>query len=335
MRKIIGFITLPCLFVALLAGCSGSTPGLSLTSTTQSFTPVPPIATQKPAATSTQAPTSTLVSAYIEEKGIVYATVDDVDLELDLYRPVEGDGPFPAIVFMFGGGWFEGGRAAFSAQSRWAAERGYVAAAIDYRLTAEADEDGQPKYPFPAQLYDAKCAVRWLRSNAERLGIDPDRIGAAGYSAGGHLALMLALTDPSDGLEGDCGDLSYSSRVQAAVSLAGPMDLAYGYDAVPESRMVVKRLLGGEPEERPDQYRLASPISHVSEDDPPVLTLVGELDSVMPEVGELFDIRMREVGASHTLIIIEGEGHSYFGWAVSDLYNAVFEFFDRHLKHEN
>lgn len=282
---------------------------------------------------SVEVPSSPEGPAYIEERGIVYANVQDVELKLDLYRPVEGDGPFPTIVFIFGGGFMDGGRAGFWAQSRLAAERGYVTVTIDYRLTSVVDEEAKPKYLFPAQIHDVKCAVRWLRSNAQNLGIDPGRIGAAGWSSGGYLALMLALTDPSDGLEGDCGDLNYSSRVQAAVNLAGGMDLAAGHGARDPSCVgYVRRLLGGGPDERPEEYRLASPISHGSEDDPPILTLLGEQDScVPPQYGELFDLRMRETGVPHTLIILD-EPHSYFGGAWPDLYKTVFEFFDRHLK---
>ena len=284
---------------------------------------------------SVEVPPSLEGPSIIEETGIVYANVQGVELKLDLFRPAGDDGPLPVIIFMFGGGWFEGGRAAFWGQSRLAAQRGYVAVPIDYRLTDELDANSQPKYPWPAQIHDVKCAVRWLRSNAERLNIDPGRIGAAGYSAGGHLALMLALTDPSDGLEGDCGDLSYSSRIQAAVSLAGPMDLAYAYDpGTAYGRLAYGRLLGGNPEEKPKEYRSASPIFYGSHDDPPVLTVLGERDAdFTPQNGERFDASMSEAGAFHTLIIIEGEGHSYFGGTWPDLYEIVFEFFDRHLDH--
>ena len=104
-----------------------------------------------------------------------------------------------------------------------------MAATIDYRLTNVLDEGSQAKYPFPAQIHDVKCAVRWLRANAEEHDIDPDRIGALGISSGAHLALLLALSDPSDGLEGDCGDMDYSSSVQAAVNLAGPTDMAKNF----------------------------------------------------------------------------------------------------------
>jgi len=336
MRKFIGFVATVCLTAVLIAGCSGSTANSSTT------------ASQQPVASSTPVPAFPEDPAYIEEREIVYANVDDVALKLDLYRPVEGDGPFPAIVFMASGSWISANRDEYFTHSTWAADRGYVAVTIDRRGTIESDDDGQPKYPFPAPLHDVKCAVRWLRSNAEELGIDPDRIGAVGYSDGGHFALLLALTDPSDGLEGDCGDSSQSSRVQAAVNVGGDPDLAFVYDAFPNTAQSgLSRLLGGNPEEQPEEYRLASPNTYVSEGDPPVLTIYGDLDGdVFIKPLELLDLEMKEAGASHTLIILELVGHRGLmpkGYAPPnvahdpdpELYETVFEFLDSQLMNEN
>lgn len=205
-----------------------------------------------------------------------------------------------------------------------------MAVSVDYRLTS-VRESGNVKYPFPAQVHDVKCAVRWLRANAREYKIDPDRIGAVGWSSGAHLALMLGLTDTSHGLEGECGDLNYSSRVQAVVSLAGPTDFIGLYQETRYSP--IEALLGGTPEEVPEQYRMASPLTYVSKDDPPVLSIHGDRDpEVPPKQAELLDAKMKEVGASHTLILETGAGHH-----TSDLVNfyednPVWDFFDRHLK---
>lgn len=99
---------------------------------------------------------------YILEKDIVYGTGGDVELLLDLARPDTGKEPFPALIFLFGGGYATGNKSFFCFEIQEAAERGYVAVAINYRLTEEKGEDGKSKYQFPAQLHDAKCAVRWL-----------------------------------------------------------------------------------------------------------------------------------------------------------------------------
>ena len=117
--------------------------------------------------------------AQTSESGIEYADPEDQHLVLDLAAP-EGDGPFPAVVCIHGGGFREGDRTYFNATCEKLAQHGYVAVTIEYRLA--------PKYPFPAAVEDCKAAVRWLRANAEKYHIDPKRIGATGASAGGTLA---------------------------------------------------------------------------------------------------------------------------------------------------
>ena len=268
--------------------------------------------------------------AYILEKGIVYGKGGDAELKLELARPASGEGPFPALVFIFGGSWYTGTRLQFYSDIMEAAERGYVAVTVDYRLTS-VRKNGKVKYPFPAQVYDVKCAVRWLRANAEKYKIDPNRVGALGYSSGGYLALMLGLTDSSHRLEGECGNLEFSSRVQAVVSIAGPTDLIDLFRETGYSPIV--DFLGGTPEEVPEQYKTASPLTYVSKDDSPVLSIHGDWDNeVPPNQAELLDAKMKEAGASHTLIIKKEIGHGLYGlWNFCEDY-PVWDFFDRHLK---
>ncbi len=269
--------------------------------------------------------------AYIWEPGITYGKGGDVELKLDLAHPASGKGPFPALIFMHGSGWgwYRGiSRIQYMFAIIEAAERGYVAVSVDYRLTSVKEND-KTKYLFPAQVYDMKCAVRWLRANAKKYKIDPNCIGAVGWSSGGHLALMLGLTDPSHGLEGECGNSKFSSRVQAVISLAGPTELIslYHEKSVP---IVLVEFLGGTPEEVPDQYRIASPLTYVSKDDPPVLTIHGDRDtSVPPKQAELLDAKMKEAGASHILIFKKGIAHVNFWYD-----KALWDFFDKHLKGE-
>jgi len=267
----------------------------------------------------------------ILEEGIVFATVDGVDLKLDLARPGKGKGPYPALVFIHGGGWFAGSRQ--TTYIKRAAERDYVAMSVDYRLTSVKDGP-KTKYPFPAQLHDIKCAVRWLRANAEKYRIDPARIGAFGLSAGGHLALLLGLTDSSDGIEGDCGYLNFSSRVQAVVNLSGPTDLASFFETRHVDKNKIMWLIGGSLEEMPDKYRQASPTTYVSGDDPPVLTVHGDQDkTVPPQQAQLLDRKMKEIGVSHTLIMQKEVGHG--GNINMSTDYPVWNFFDKHLKNRD
>jgi acetyl esterase/lipase len=269
--------------------------------------------------------------AFIWEPGITYGKGGDVELKLDLARPSSGKGPFPALIFMSVSSrhWWSVGRRQYSSALIKAAERGYVAVTVDCRLIS-VEENDKIKYLFPAQVYDVKCAVRWLRANAKKYKIDSNRIGAVGFGLGGHLALMLGLTDPSHGLEGECGNSKFSSGVQAVVSLAGPTELISWYheSSVPNIPIVLVEFLGGTPEEVPDQYKIASPLTYVSKDDPPVLTIHGDRDlAVPPKQAELLDAKMKEAGASHMLIIKKGVGHVNFWYD-----KALWDFFDKHLK---
>ena len=272
---------------------------------------------------------SSLEQTFILEEGIVFGTVDRVELKLDLARPVNGKGPYPALIFIHGGGWRHGNRQGYKWQLELAAKRGYVAVSADYRLTKESIGT-KAKYPFPAQLHDVKCAVRWLRANAEQYNIDPEHIGAYGQTVGGHLALLLGLTDSSDGMEGDCGNLNYSSKVQAVINLSGVTDLASFIEEPTGRTLDVIRLVGGTLEEMPEKYKRASPLTYVSKDDPPVLTIYAAQDFIMPpQQSELLDNKMKELGVSHTLIVQEGAEHIVID-LVADY--PLWEFFDKHLK---
>ncbi|NIO07999.1 MAG: alpha/beta hydrolase fold domain-containing protein [Deltaproteobacteria bacterium] len=265
---------------------------------------------------------------YVVRENVTYREGDDFELKLNIARPAKGRGPFPGIVFLFGGGYKVGNKSNWNFVIREAAKRGYVAAAIDYRLT-DATDNGKPKYTFPSQIHDAKCAVRWLRARAWKYRLDKDRIGVVGFSAGGNLALMLGLTHSSNGLEGNCGNPKISSRVQAVINLAGGTDLALHYDIYPYD---YGDLLGGTPDERPERFHAASPLTYVSSDDPPVLTICGREDPVyMQEL--LLDRTMKEVGASHTLVVREGVGHLRSQLVNFAEDNVAWEFLDEQLKH--
>lgn len=271
-------------------------------------------------------------TADVVEKDITYGKADGVELKLDLARPGNGDGPHPAIVFIHGGGWSRGHRGHHHGEIRTAAERGYVAVTVEYRLTG-ADERGRAEFPFPAQVHDVKCAVRWLRAHAKKYRIDPRRIGAAGPSAGGHLSLMLGVTDKSHGLEGDCGYADQSSRVQAVVNIFGPTDMLHAYETTRGGSSILETFLNGTPDEAEERYKAASPVTYVSEDDPPMLTLHGTDDTLVPpSQAKRFDRAMRKAGAAHTLKLLKGQGHGLRDDARETVVEALFAFFDEHLK---
>jgi len=198
---------------------------------------------------------------------------------LDLALPNETHpGPWPLIVVIHGGGWIEGDKSSFASDTYKVpgnivdfARIGFAAATINYRLSKEA--------AYPAALDDCRAAVRWLREHAAEYQLDPKRIGAYGNSAGGHLALLLALLeDPVDRGTG----VEQSSRVQAAASDSGPIDLVADYRRG-TLRTVIGGFMGGAPEgNRQALFEQASPSHYVSAKGPPLLLIYGEAD---PQVG--------------------------------------------------
>ena len=148
-------------------------------------------------------------------KDIVYGHTGGVDLKLDIGYP-KGKGPFPVILFFHGGGWQQGDKWHMHRWIQKFASSGYAGVAVGYRFA--------PEFKWPSQIQDAKTAVRYLRAHAKELNIDPNRIGAMGESAGGYLALMLGVTSPPDGLDGENEYAEFSSRVQAVTSFFSATD---------------------------------------------------------------------------------------------------------------
>ncbi len=253
-----------------------------------------------------------------------YARIGERSLKLDLYIPPHDKGKrLPLVVWVHGGAWISGDKATPRAP-RELGDR-YIVASINYRLSKEAT--------FPAQIYDCKAAIRWLRANADQYDIDPDRIGAWGGSAGGHLVALLGTSGGVEELEGDVGDhLDCSSAVQAVCNFYGPTDLASLYEDT--AKMDPRKnplclLFGGIPTEHPDLLLQANPITHVSPDDPPFLIMHGDKDLVVPlEQSELLYVALQGAGVKSSLHVIEGCEHGGFP---PDAYEEVRKFFDEHL----
>jgi acetyl esterase/lipase len=241
----------------------------------------------------------------------------------DLYFPsnTPPDAKLPAIVWIHGGGWNNGERdgrreiAVCSALARG----GYLTMSIDYKLA-------YGKYEvWPTNLWDCKTAVRWLRVNAGRLGIDPKRIGVMGGSAGGHLAAMVALTTPADGLDPAEPYGNVSCAVSCCVDMYGISDAGTYHDA---------KMLGKTFEEAPGLYRVASPVTYVRGNSVPFLILCGTADTIVnPEQSKLLAKTLKDAGAQEQLVDVPGAPHSFdLEPKQRDLRPLVLGFLDEHLK---
>jgi acetyl esterase/lipase len=207
---------------------------------------------------------------------VIYGEADGIPLLLDICMPVKSDQPLPVIMFIHGGGWRFGDKAASGGlTNRTFAKFGFVTCSVNHRLTTEA--------PFPAQIHDVKAAVRWLRGNASEYNIDPERIGVWGHSSGGHLSALLGLSYDTPELEGNSGSPGYSSRVQAVCTSAAPTDILqmggwHNAPGSPEAHLVGSTFHY----ERPDLTDKINPINYIREDAPPFLVIHGDQDVIVP-----------------------------------------------------
>jgi len=236
---------------------------------------------------------------------------------LDLYLPQKAARPLPVILYVHGGGW-KGGDKSNGPALRFAA-KGYAVASMNYRFSQHAT--------FPAQIYDCKAAVRWLRANARKYGLDADHIGAWGGSAGGHLVALLGTTAGVKELEGPGGNEEQSSRVQAVVDWFGPTDfLTVG---AKETRT---QLLGGDPQTDKEKALKASPMTYVSKDAAPFLIMHGDGDETVPIAqSETFAAALKKAGADATFVVIKGGKHGGALFTNAESMKLIEDFFARHL----
>jgi acetyl esterase/lipase len=258
------------------------------------------------------------------ERDLVYGKGGDVDLKLDLALPTT-DGPFPAVVCVHGGGWKAGQRQDMAKTIEGLAKRGYVAATISYRLA--------PAAKFPAQIEDCKAAVRWLRANAQKYHINADRIGAVGFSAGGHLVCLLGTTQKSDDLEGTGGNPEQSSRVQAVVSFFGPTDFSTKTWSDDIEKVFLIPFFGAPFADKPEIYKRGSPIAYATKDAPPFLFFHGDKDELVGiRHSRLLAEKLQSVGVKAKVVVMEGEGHGWRGEKLQQTIEQMFAFFDEQLK---
>jgi acetyl esterase/lipase len=262
----------------------------------------------------------------IFEQGIEYARPGGEPLALDLARPKMAKALVPAIVCIHGGGFRAGNREYHDQLCIRLAQRGYVAVTVTYRLA--------PQHQFPAAVHDVKSAVRWLRANAGKYGVDPRRIGATGDSAGGHLALFLGLTGDVKDFEGaDGGNLDQSSRVSCVVDLYGPSDFTKSYGKSVDAAEVLPLFLGGDLKSARHRHILASPLYWVTPHAAPTLAIHGTKDPyVAYEQAQWIVERLRNADVEAELLTMEGAGHGFKGEDAKRAQEAMFAFFDKHLK---
>ncbi len=301
----------------LLAAC-GSAAGATSQAT--------PTSAPTPSASASAAPGSV-------QRGVVYCTNAGVALTMDIYRPSQvGEAPTPAVLYVHGGGWEHGSSTLGGINasiSQMLTQRGILVAAVNYRLA--------PEYLWPAQIDDVKCAVRYLRANAQQYGIDPAKIGAWGGSAGGHLVSMLGTAGPGAGF--DTGQyLQQSSSVQAVVDMFGPADLTAGGWG-PGATSVVQQVFGVAPGQDSSALAHASPVTYIQPSDPPFLIFQGTRDAVVPpSQSQELASRLQAAGVSATLIMVQNGGHGFAptGGAISptlqEITQTTVDFLSQHLQ---
>ena len=229
-------------------------------------------------------------------RDVTYVEREGRPLKADVYLP-PGSGPFPGVLLVHGGAWRSGRKGQMIAYGQDLAAAGLVAVSIDYRLA--------PEHTFPAQIEDCKSAVRWMRASAATYKIDPYRVGAMGYSAGGHLVALLGTTDPTCGLEGPDAD-GTSTRVHCVVAGGAPCD----FRLIPKDLDNFAYWLGGTRGQKPQAYESASPLKFASRDDPPMLFIHGDADRLVPLRGPRRMIsQLTDLGVPTRLYLVPGAGH--------------------------
>ena len=254
------------------------------------------------------------VIRFEKTSGVVFAKPDDSELKLDVYQPKSGTAT-SAVLVVHGGAWSSGGRGQLRMYAESLAKRGHCCFAIEYRLA--------PRHKFPAQIDDCRAALIWVRKNAARFNIDAKRVGAIGYSAGGHLVSLLGTSGREPVPENDNVD----TRLQAVAAGGAPTD----FRAMPDGGRGLAFWLGGSYAEKKENFENASPTKFISKDDPPTFFFNGTKDGLVPLAWTtpLYD-GLKNAGVMVRLHKIDGAGHLQAAMNPSAL-KAAYDFLDQHL----
>ena len=259
-------------------------------------------------------------------RDIVYKEVDGRKLRLNTFVP-RGDGPFPAVLVVHGGAWRAGSRTQLTMYAKSLARRGFACFSIDYRLA--------PRHKSPAQIEDCRDAVRWIRQHAGEYRVDPGRIGAIGYSAGGHLVSLLATT----GLSKADDPKGVGTKITAAVAGGAPTD----FRPTRENSRALTYWLGGRRRDKPAVYDAASPAAFVDGNDAPIFFYNGSADMLVPvnthrTIGyagpTALHAALKEAGVATDLHVIKGAGH-FLAIINKTALESAYAFLDKHLKPSN
>lgn len=266
------------------------------------------------------------------ERNIPYVEKGDRNQVLDIFLPEQPSAkPLPLMIWIHGGAWMGGDQS--SPPVLYLVKKGFAVASIQYRFSSEAK--------WPAQAYDCKAAIRFLRANAARYNFDPDHFGVGGDSAGGHLAAVVGASGGDKSIEGDLGNPGVSSQVQAVVDWFGPTDLAaMGAEAGPGSRIQhdspsapESLLLGGTVKQMNDLAKTANPITYVTSSEPPFLIEHGDRDQLVPhEQSVILAKALIDAGDEVTLKTLHGAGHEDPRFSSPENQRLVEDFLTLHLK---
>jgi acetyl esterase/lipase len=276
-----------------------------------------------------------LPAGFVAEYDVRYVPDGDQAQSLDIYFPESRTTqPLPLLIWIHGGGWSGGSKAEMPFLNQLG--RGYVVASVEYRFSQKAK--------FPAQIQDCQAAIRWLRANAEKYSIDPDRIGVGGASAGGHLAALVGTSGGQQAFPTIGGNEDQSDRVQAVCDIFGPTNFWTVITQADEDKNVknalkwndgdpYSKLIGGKLGEDKEKCEAVSPVRYVGKDNPPFLILHGDHDTLVPyaqsvELSEL----LAEAGVEVTLQRLPGAGHGGPAFGLPAIAKLTTSFFDKHLK---
>ncbi len=276
-----------------------------------------------------------LPAGFVAEYDVKYVPNGDAAQALDVYFSEKAAAkPLPLLVWIHGGAWVAGSKTPMPYLNQL--PRGYVVASIEYRFSQKA--------LFPAQIQDCQAAIRWLRANARKYSIDPNRIGVGGGSAGGHLAALLGTSGGKKVFPPIGGNEDQSDRVQAVCDIFGPTDFWTVVKHAEEDKNVknvfkwnngdpYSKLIGAKLGQDKEKCNAVSPVHYVSKDNPPFLILHGDRDALVPyaQSVELADL-LAKAGVPVTFQRLPGAGHGGPAFGLPAVARLTESFFDKHLK---